>query len=61
MLLYLAYINGLMVCVCLCVCVCVKLVSILLYMYIVYISVIDSYELMNRILYACFVSKLIIG
>ena len=38
-----------------------KLVTIILYMYIVYISLIDKCELMTFILYACIVSKVMIG
>ena len=40
---------------------CVKLVTIILYMYIVYISLIDKCELMTVTLYACIVSKVMIG
>ena len=39
----------------------VKLVTIILYMYIVYISMIDTCELMTFTLYACNVSKVMIG
>ena len=38
-----------------------KLVTIILCMYIVYISLIDKCELMTFILYACNVSKVMIG
>ena len=39
----------------------VKLVTIILYMYIVYINLIDKCGLMTFILYACNVSKAMIG
>ena len=38
-----------------------KLVTIIIYMYIVYISLIDNCELMTFIVYACNVSKVMIG
>ena len=38
-----------------------KLVTIILYMYIVYISLIDKCERTTFILYACNVSKVMIG